>query len=576
MFAFGFLNAQYYQNTNNSGGTDRIADGTNITAGGQGHLIAASTNVLGTQDLLLTRTNANGTIGGLNTFNQVYRLLTPNNQPLNAEPVKILQVGNGRICVVGNYYSTFSPTPSGIFTAVLNSGGGVISAVGWQTVSPGASQAIFATSACRAISAVSNNVYISAACDATVPGNGARALLIAINGSTNALIWGRIYDFNLPYAAAYKFIPRDLVASPYQPSLVPELFVVGQVYDDQGNDEGFDFRVNINTGAVVGNVTTFDTGKFDDFVAVTVASGLGGGGNGFAIAGHNYAYGSRQPMVMKVDQTGGGVRWANNYKYTGGNESYAADIIQRQNTSGQWTFYLSTTPDFGLFGGRDMVAVLIDDLGVAQVEWTYGTAADEYAAEISSFTGTPSDGITVFGNINYAVGPDFGDVYYVKAYYNGVTACNVTRDAPPTDTYSLSRVSRPFFATGNVGGSTLLLNVQLPASVTQICFAVTIAGGNNARTAETQESNAVSSTLYPNPVSLSAPVLSLNLNSATEQQIEIRITDMLGREVLNQQISIAEGQSVQQIQLPSGLSAGVYSMSISGNNVSENHRFIIE
>jgi hypothetical protein len=51
---------------------------------------------------------------------------------------------------------------------------------------------------------------------------------------------------------------------------------------------------------------------------------------------------------------------------------------------------------------------------------------------------------------------------------------------------------------------------------------------------------------------------------------------MLGREVLNQQISIAEGESVQQVQLPSGLSAGVYNMSISGNGVSENHRFILE
>jgi Secretion system C-terminal sorting domain len=579
ILAFGAMNAQYYQNLNNTGSTDRIADGVNVTLGGQGHLIAGSTNALGGTNLLLTRTDVNGNIAGPNSFNQVYRLSTTNNLPLNAYPVKILQIPNGRICVVGNYGSAVSATPSGIFTAVLNSGGAIISVVGWQTITPSISSGIAATSACNALPVTSNTVYICGYTDATTPNNGARALTLAINGSTNTLIWGRIYDFNPPiFSTAYKFLPQDVVASPYQPALLNEVFVVGDLYDDQGDNFVFSYRVNSANGNPVGTVNLYDSGKEDNCVAVTIATGTSGGGNGFVMAGQNVAYGSRQPFAMKVDATGAVIRWANNYKYSGGGESVASDIIQRQTTSGRWTYYLSSTPDLGFFGGQDMVVTLLDDFGNGLTEWTYGSTDNEYSAELSSFSNTLADGFTVFGNRNYMFAFDAGDEYFVKAYYNGVTACNVNKDSPLTQRYLVSQKFPTYFATGSFGSTSLALSMPQQAFMFQLCYAVTIASGSNARLANTTDETeaALQSSVFPNPVSLNSPVLQLKMNAPAEQQIEIRITDLLGREVLNQQLVVAEGETLQQVQLPSGLSAGVYNMSISGNSVSENHRFVIE
>jgi hypothetical protein len=577
MLAFGVLNAQYYQNLNTTGATDRIADGVNVTLGGTGHLIAGSTNVLGAFDLLLTRTDINGNIAGLNSFNQVYRLSTTSNIQLSATPVKILQIPNGRICVVGNYWSSVATVPSGIFTAVLNPGGAIISVVGWQTATPALSGGIAATSACNALPVTSNIVHICGLTDATTPGNGARALTMSINGSANTLIWGRIYDFNPPvFSTAYKFLPSDIVASPYQPALVNELMVVGDLYDDQGDNFVFSYRLNTVNGNPVGTVNLYDSGKEDNCVAVTVATGNSGGGNGFVMAGHNVAYGSRQPFAMKIDPTGTVIRWANNYKYSGGFESVASDIIQRQTTSGRWTYYLSSTADAGFFGNQDMVVTLIDDLGTGQVEWTYGSSDQEYSAELSSFTNTGADGFTVFGNRNYMLGFDQGDEYFVKAYYNGVTACNVNKDSPLTQSYTVGQKFPPFFATGSMFGTTLAMNIPQQAFVIQLCYAVSVAGGSNARQTQSTGTESTETSLYPNPVSLNSPVLQLQLNSPAEQQIEIRITDMLGREIMNQQILLTEGKSLQQIQLPADITAGVYLLSISGNGVSETHRFAVE
>ncbi|MCU0433099.1 MAG: T9SS type A sorting domain-containing protein [Bacteroidia bacterium] len=579
MLAFGVMNAQYYQNLNTTGGTDRIADGVNVVLGGQGHLIAGSTTVLGNNDLLLTRTDVNGNIVGLNSFNQVYRLSTTANVVLNAVPVKILQIPNGRICVVGNYYSSVANVPSGIFTAVLNPGGAIINVVGWQTVTPAVSSVMWATSACNALPVTSNIIYISGFSDATTLNNGARALTMAINGSTNALIWGRIYDFNPPvFSTAYKFLPTDVVASPYQPALVNEVMVVGDLYDDMGDNFVFSYRLNTVNGNPVGTVNLYDSGKEDNCVAVTVATGTSGGGNGFVLAGHNVAYGSRQPFAMKIDPTGTVVRWANNYKYSGGNESIASDIIQRQTTSGRWTYYLSSTPDAGFFGNQDMVVTWLDDLGNGLTEWTYGTSDLEYSAELSSFSNTNADGFTVFGNRNYSFGFDLGDEYFVKAYYNGVTACNVNKDTPVTQRYQVSQKFPTYVAIGSVSSTSLALSTPQQAFMTQLCFAQTVFGGSNARQASTgnDAETSVNTSLYPNPVSLSSPVLQLKLNSPAEQQIEIRITDMLGREVLNQQLMLASGESLQQIQLPSEITSGVYLLSISGNGINETHRFAVE
>lgn len=573
VLALGTVQAQYFQRLNGSPAYDELVDGTNVTLGGQGHLILGSTQVVGGLDLILTRTNLDGVIGAAPTFNRNYRLTTSTNAVLNTVPCKVLQIPNGRIVVVGTYYSPTAVVPQGIFTAVLTQAGAVISVRGWQAITPSVSGTCFATSACNALPN-SNVIYICGYTDAATPGNGGRPIIMAINGSTNVLVWGLIHDFVPPFPAS-KLLASDIIASPYQPAGVAEVFIVGTHYDGAGNDAGFTYRVNAANGNPVGAATLFDSGRNDEFVAVSLATGAGGGTNGFFITGNTNVNGDWDAVAFKTTPDGSGAAWINIIDYSTGGDNFGTDVIQRLNTSNQWTYYLSGTVTAGSQGGSDMVVFYLDDNGLAQREFTYGTTNSERSVEISSFSGLlAGDGITVYGNM--PTSSDAGQEYYVKAYYNGVSGCNEGFAIPNTNAYPLSRVQSTISRTGSVSSVNLLMPILAPVpTITQLCFNLTIAGGSNARTAE-QTEHAVSSELYPNPVSVSSPLINLNLNSATEQQIEIRITDMLGREVLNQQIVIAEGESLQQLQLPSGLSSGIYNLSISGNGVSENHRFVME
>jgi hypothetical protein len=569
----GMLNAQYYQRTNGTAAYDELMDGRNVTLGGQGHLMTGYTQAIGGIDLLITRTNVNGVIAGANSFNQIYRLSAPGGIVLSTIPCKILQIPNGRLCVIGSYYSNVAAVPPGIFTVVLSPAGAVVSARGWQTNNPAVSTNINALSACNALPANSTTVYISGFSDAVVgPNNGVRPLLMAINGSTNALIWSALYDF-LPSNTPAKVLPYDLIASPYQPALVNEVFVVGSMYDGMGNDAGFTFRVNAANGNPVSPVTTFDTGANDEFTAVSLATGAGGGTNGFAIAGSTNLYGNWDVMIFKSAPTGDTGPWISIIDYSLSGDNVGLDVIERLNTFGQWNYYLSGTAFNGSQGGSDMCVFFIDDAGVAQREFTYGTADGERNQEISSFSGTAADGITVFGNKPTSADP--GNEYYVKAYYNGVSGCNEAFAIPTNLPFNGSRTQYQLSRTGSMNFINLTNQVQAGPVVTQLCFAAAIAGGSNARTAE-NEVTASETKLYPNPVSATSPMLSLSLNSPVEQQLEIRITDMLGREVLNQKIIVAQGETISQLQLPSGLAEGIYSLQISGEGLSETHRFTIQ
>ncbi|MGL5890141.1 MAG: T9SS type A sorting domain-containing protein, partial [Bacteroidia bacterium] len=206
-------------------------------------------------------------------------------------------------------------------------------------------------------------------------------------------------------------------------------------------------------------------------------------------------------------------------------------------------------------------------------QFTYGKPnTNESNVEIAGHT----DGLGVYGNTSSGTVTGNLEGYVTKAYYNGFTACNsslitTTRVAPALTvagtTHAIPGTLAMVMPVFTLGGSVLTYN---------ICSAVTVIGGSNARIAQQDEASEVNAAVFPNPVSLSNPILNLNLNSASDQQIEIRITDMLGREVLNQKTIITEGQSLQTLQLPADIRAGVYLIMLNGEGIHETHRFIVE
>ncbi|MFN8712646.1 MAG: T9SS type A sorting domain-containing protein [Bacteroidota bacterium] len=570
--------AQYFQNKNGILGSVYLHDGENVIDGGQGHLLAGSTLVLNNSDLLLTRTDVNGTIVGVNTFNQIYRLTTTSGGNLAASPCKILQINGGQIFVVGQYSDPSYSIERGIFTAILSSGGNVLDVKAWVVVSPAPATDTYALSACRGLDTNKSEIFITGYTDATVgTGNGGRPVIMAIDGQKNRLIWANIYDFLGP-GILDKVFANDIIASPYITSNGEELLVVGGHTEFiSGVNDGIMFRVKAATGKPTSPMTTYNTGGADQFSAVCIAPGFGGGSNGFVITGSTTVGSNWDVLIFKTDPTASTVVWNSQRNYSANGVNYGSSIISRQNSLGKWIYYVGGTAVNGLQGGSDMVMYMVDDsTGDALIEITYGTSENEYCDKISAFYNAPAEGITLYGTSTGILQGSPYNEYFVKSYFNGVSGCNEVTTSGITIHHPCILTDYPISTTGDFKPINLLATVMSSGTITVLCFNLTLTNGSNLRQAEVIESISYPASFFPNPVTLSNPTLNLSLNSPTEQQIEIRITDMLGREVLNQQLVVAEGETLQQIQLPSGISAGVYNMSISGNNVSENHRFVIE
>jgi hypothetical protein len=574
------LQAQYFQITNGYSGSDEtVGDGISAISGGVPvHLVAGSTRNFGSIDLQVSKLDINGGVPGLPYFNQGYRLFNGSGSMLTAEAEKILQLGSGNICVVGNYSDPSKVNPVGIFTLILNSNGTVINATGWQTILPAVSNALRASSAC--LSQLSNDIVcICGYSEVLTQGGGLRPIAIAINANTNTLLWGHSYDF-LSAGSTDKVRAYDIAAGNYFPDGDNELLIVGTFhYSNAGNtDDGFTFRVNAVSGNPIGTISLFDNNRNNSFHAVSLASGSGGGSNGYVITGSTDTLGNVDAITIKVNTAGDVIFWSTIHDYSiNGAFNNGVDIIERLDSNFEWHYYLCGTVYHGVFGGPDAYVVILHDTdGIASYEYTYGTAYKEAGNKISSFTGTVADGINVYGYTDWL--NDYNQ-YIVKAYFNGVSGCNEYRDKAVSKQYPLV-VNRELIAHSAVFSSTVFsAQILSPAIISRICFSSTISTGSNARTvepySETASSNAETS-LYPNPLSQSEPALNLSLHSPVDQQIEIRITDMLGREVLNQKIIITSGQNIHQLLLPSSISSGVYNLSILGESFSEQQRFTVE
>jgi Secretion system C-terminal sorting domain len=563
----GISYGQFFSKEYGSTATDRLTDGTAAVQGPAGHIMTGTSTIAGTTDLVLIRTDAQGLTPLAPFFRNTYRLMTPPGAPLTSTPVKVIQMPSGNIFVVGSYSGSVA-TDKGIYTAVFGPGGNVISIRGWKTTNT-ATTTITAASACRAVSAADPTVFVTGTADLT-PFNstlGTGVFVISLDGNTNTLNWSLTYAFSgLSGESA-----ADIIDSPYN----SEVVVAGNF--NNANDRGaFLLRVNRANGFPIAPPNIFNyttTNESVSAIALNPNSVLPQ--SGFILCGtSNQGSANNRMWVFKVNTTCNAVLANRFFSYSVTTSAITgSDIITRLNTSNQNEFYASGTAVTGQLGQNDMVVFKLSFALAILGEYTYGTAAtSESNAEIAAHT----DGLGIYGNIRISQLAGNGDMYVAKAYYNGITTCNSEINPGTSANVVLTTTTTPVQDVKDLAFPGVILTQNSNVTIFNYCNAAAVIGGSNARISQQDETSEVNAALFPNPVSLSNPTLNLKLNSPTEQQIEIRITDMLGREVLNQQISITEGESLQQIQLPSGLSAGVYNMSISGNSVGENHRFVIE
>ncbi|MGL5891450.1 MAG: T9SS type A sorting domain-containing protein, partial [Bacteroidia bacterium] len=506
---------------------------------------------------------------------------TTSSVPLNAQSVKVIHTSSGQINVVGNYYDA-NATISGVFVASFTQAGVPIVVAGFQ-VSSAPNSGIFAESACLSGAAGSNVVYVTGVSREAniIPGNGGGPFAFAVDMTSGTFLWSQLYDFG-HITTASKRIPRDIIESPYTPAFVNEVVIVGTNYNGIGMSEGFLFRVDANTGIPITGTSEIYMATTDvEINSISRASGFGAGSDGFVLGGNIISSnnGTFDYWLTKVDQTGNQL-WSNSYEYsTGFEENMGTDVMERLNTFGVWEYYFTGNVfNSSISGSDDIVVLKIDDAsGAGLNEYTYQGNGGERPVEIVAQNTAAIRGFVVFGNrANIATTNEL----MIRAYYNGVTpgACPVTPAAPVTITPGIVQqtVLLPNF--NSLVVSQLLIAQSTNLTAFAPCTAVTVPGGSNARIAneETEVEQTPVVSIFPNPVSVNSSALQLKLVAPQTGEVQLRITDMLGREVITKTIIAAEGESIYPVELPKTLTAGLYSISITGAGVNEVQRFVVE
>lgn len=562
------LTAQFFTKEYGSGSvTDRIADGTASISGPAGHIMAGQTFVSQINDLMLIRTDAFGTVGGAPFFQNHYRLQTTGGGQLTSIPAKVIQMAGGNIFVVGTYQNAV-PTfvARGIYTAVFDNAGTVLNVTGWQATAT-STTAITAISACPSDVAGDPTVYVTGTMDLTPygAGLGSGIFALSVNGNTNVLNWSMAY--NLPLIS--NEVVTDIIASPY----AAELMMIGNFRTSAGDGAAFMLRADDATGTSLGvNVYNY-TSSNESVSAIALSSTAP---TGFVICGTtNNSSAVNRVWVFETNNTGAGITGNIFINSSNGSAATGVDVFQRLNTAAVFEYYVAANITTGTIGLNDMVVFKLTNVLGVTGQYTYGKPnTNEQVVEIAPHT----SGIGVYGNTNSGTVTTNAEGYVVKTYYNGVTACNssitsTTRVAP-----ALTVAGTTHSMPGVLTSISRVFILQGPVNTYPICSALTVVGGSNVRlgNASDELQYETASTVFPNPVSQANPYIFLSFKSSYEQQIEIRVIDLAGREISNQQISVAEGELQQQINFSTSMSPGIYFMTVFANGSTETHRILVE
>jgi hypothetical protein len=557
----GVVDAQYYERAYGGigGGCDVLRDGIPTVSGLNGHILAGHTDVFSGGDMTLTRTNNNGDIIGPSTFNNGYRLFN-GATTLYTDPAKVLHTLNNRILVVGNSTRMAPGNQQEIYIAAAASGGSFFSSVGY--VDPGFQNA-YATSACLS-TYNSAEMYVTGyvlAPNFTIT----KPFIICYNWQNNSTVWSQVYDL-LP-AQADANMPTDIICSPYN----GELIIVGN-HSFNAVRNGFMFKTDPTNGnyipctlwsGVTDRVVFYDNRGVDNFESITTGSSSSGGSQGFVIAGNSdfmqvYAP-QTHPWLLKIDSDGN-VLWSNELIFKNG-DSRISDVEERLNTNANYEYYVAGMADIGYtFGDADFLGFKCDDAGNALFEYTYNNPGNQHSIAVGLVQNTTTDGMALYGSDGSAMLSGFpGDLYMVKAYYDGSIACNETI----IPSVSISGFTTHWADGGSITGS---LN-SFPLSIVNLgpfgdypfCSVPSITGASNARvaTADNIPTNDLTA-IYPNPLSKDARAFQLNTaySEATQLLVEIYTPD--GRVLEKTALWVSAGKQQNEIGLREKLASGVY------------------
>jgi len=581
LLAFAFLlagaaNAQYFQHVYGAQSVDVLESGVNafMTNPG-GHIMAGYTDATGFNSaVMITGTDLNGNIVSYNNFYQ----LSDATGALSTKGRRVVEVDPNTIGVWGDYINN-TATPARHFFYMTVDANGNPTGLAISFTFPFFVADAEATSMCYSPS--TGNVYMCGYIR-HVAGGPRSPIVFSVNGVTGAFNWGR--EYQLTAFPSSDWTAMDVVESPFPDPNTgnTDIALCGHLTVPGLTEDGCFFQIDEPSSNITtpGGVIAYGTQNTNEGLnAIDVAINSYGGDKGFIMAGDGFnpASGNEDCWALKTDRVGTTVHFSSFHDYSlGGRNEFGNDIIERLNTLGDYEYYLGGFVDNGVFARNDALVYKLDFKGnaVGAGQFTYGGRGHDQCQQLDQDV----DGLSVYGNTNGSF-PLIGqnDFYFVKSYFNGITSCNFDiQTISSTQGPGLYRGYRAFIP-NKVGLGNMQVFNYGHMSDFEICFDQSIPAGDNSRVAATAQNSIAEPGYFPNPVSHSNAVVTVNFGKAAiEGEAEIELWNALGQLCWSKKASVADGQTQMDVQLGNELSGGMYHLIVKQNGVINNYRIVVQ
>jgi len=416
----------------------------------------------------IDKTDVGGVLSGPNFIQRQYQIIySPSCNSQTIQPTNAIVTGI-ETNIPGSpsaWYALAGAFDQSIFFATIDQSGNPIVGVEYPFPFTASSSKPIITES----SATANEYYIVG----TVGTNTVYALKV---DATGTILWSRFFeDSNLGLFETY-----DVVESPY----ASEILIIGHVtVNPYGRaSDGFILRLDNATG----NSLSFNTyggpgGSCDSFEAIAIANSALGG-QGFVPCGSMDPFSSLgQIWVVKLDPLGNYIWSTEVTPSTDPGARITHDIIERQNSSGSYEYYVvfSRNPS-------GMGVLKFDDAGSpfpggVNNEFVYdqGSSSPNSISHVN-IAGGPDEGIHVYGTDNSGA----GDHYLVEAYFSGESVCNetlTTMNSSAGPQTFISPALNQFGTLSSCNSFMLISGIYDDYPVSSVCWNSSIPGGSNAR-----------------------------------------------------------------------------------------------